>query len=171
MDMIYFCQILSFCAIMEHPQNIIFLDVDGVLNTVSCHEKAPSGVTGIMQSRVEILRQIADENDAEIVLTSTWGKNWYSDNISDPDVSYLVDKLYQGDVCIGDKIDEGERGASIIKWLEDHPHKGWVVLDDERFPDYKECGILPHWIQTSDRANGGLKPKHVKMAKKIFETL
>ena len=39
-------------------KNVIFLDVDGVLNFVTCKVLSPGGYTGIADSRVKILAEI-----------------------------------------------------------------------------------------------------------------
>ena len=75
------------------PKNIIFLDVDGVLNFVTCKDRSPGGYTGIADSRVKILAEIVKENDADIILTSTWKRNWMKHlnlkDLQDPDATYL----------------------------------------------------------------------------------
>lgn len=49
----------------------LFLDVDGVLNTRTTVVGAPSGRTGIDESRVRLLKKALKQfGDAEIVLTS-----------------------------------------------------------------------------------------------------
>ena len=51
----------------------LFLDVDGVLNTRTTVVGAPSGRTGIDESRVRLLKKALKQfGDAEIVLTSDW---------------------------------------------------------------------------------------------------
>lgn len=55
----------------NHPQKIIFLDVDGVLT----HEDYLNGVEeDLDETKIKILKQIIDQTNAEIVLSSTWRK-------------------------------------------------------------------------------------------------
>ena len=62
----------------------LFLDVDGVLNTRTTVVGAPSGRTGIDESRVRLLKKALKQfGDAEIVLTSDWklmreDGDWYA---------------------------------------------------------------------------------------------
>lgn len=68
----------------------LFLDVDGVLNTRTTVVGAPSGRTGIDESRVRLLKKALKQfGDAEIVLTSDW-KLMREDG---DDFSYLVSML------------------------------------------------------------------------------
>ena len=51
----------------------LFLDIDGVLNTRTTVVGAPSGRTGIDESRVRLLKKALKQfGDAAIVLTSDW---------------------------------------------------------------------------------------------------
>ena len=62
------------------------------------------------------------------------------------------------------------RGFGICFWLYSHEHGNWIVLDDEKFEDYKALQIMPRLIETSFGTDGGLKPKHIERAKRLFET-
>ena len=68
----------------------LFLDIDGVLNTRTTVVGAPSGRTGIDESRVRLLKKALKQfGDAAIVLTSDW-KLMREDG---DDFSYLVSML------------------------------------------------------------------------------
>ena len=57
---------------------VIFLDVDGVLNTK--YSKSRCGrFIGIDKDKVAQLKRIVDETDAEIVLSSTWRLGYNKD--------------------------------------------------------------------------------------------
>ena len=74
----------------SHMSFALFLDVDGVLNTRTTVVGAPSGRTGIDESRVRLLKKALKQfGDAEIVLTSDW-KLMREDG---DDFSYLVSML------------------------------------------------------------------------------
>ena len=153
-------------------KNIVFLDVDGVLNFTGTRTMSPEGFTGILPSRVAVLKRIVDENDALIVLTSTWRECWNKDDksLQSPDGNYLDRLMEEGGLRICDKTDGDPflRGHNIRDWLEKNPHKGWIVIDDEVFPDYRECRIRGHLIQTGTGMNGGLKEKHILAARRLF---
>lgn len=144
---------------------IIFLDVDGVLNSNDT-EDTFKGFIGLDYSGIKLLREIVDATDAEIVLVSTWKLSWSKDG-SRPDSlgAYLDERLAQEGLVILDKTggNMNLRGHGIIDWLSEHPAGSWIVLDDEIFEDYEECGILSRLVKT-DFYDGGLKEKHVEMA-------
>lgn len=166
-------QRMTYKAVAESPQNIVFLDIDGVLNTASTKERSPMGYVGIQESKVRILRAILIENDASLVLTSTWKRTWclsLPEISMDLDARYMVRKFADADIFICSKTieDVDDRGHGIRRWLDTHPHKGWIVLDDEIFWDYKDCGIFPHLIRTSCHPGEGLKEKHIRTAAQLF---
>lgn len=144
---------------------IIFLDVDGVLNSIDSEDRFKCFI-GIDYSGIKLLKEIVDATGAEIVLVSTWKLSWSKDG-SRPDSlgAYLDARLAEESLTIIDKTGGtiNERGHGIIDWLSEHPADSWIVLDDEIFEDYEECGIIPHLVKTSFY-DGGLKDKHVEMA-------
>lgn len=166
-------QRIAYDAVMESPKNIVFLDVDGVLNTASTKERSPMGCVGIQKDKVRILYAILTENNAALVLTSTWKRTW---SLSLPEISmdldarYMVSRFADADIFVCSKtIEDGNnRGHGIKNWLDAHPHKGWIVLDDELFWDYRDCGIFPHLIRTSYHPGEGLKEKHIRTAARLF---
>lgn len=144
---------------------IIFLDVDGVLNSNDT-EDTFKGFIGLDYSGIKLLREIVDATGCEIVLVSTWKLSW-DKNGSRPDSlgAYLDERLAQEGLVILDKTggNMNQRGHGILDWLSEHPTESWIVLDDEIFEDYEECGILSRLVKT-DFYDGGLKEKHVEMA-------
>ena len=144
---------------------IIFLDVDGVLNSNDT-EDVFRGFIGLDYSGIKLLREIVDATSAEIVLVSTWKLSWDKDgSLPDSLGAYLDARLAEEDLTIIDKTGGHiyDRGQGIVDWLAEHPTESWIVLDDEIFDDYEECGIMPHLVKTSFY-DGGLKDKHVEMA-------
>ena len=52
---------------------IIFLDIDGVLNSKAYDSKRDwNKQTNIDETRLPLIKQIVEATDAKIVLTSTW---------------------------------------------------------------------------------------------------
>ena len=139
---------------------------DGVLNSNDSEDTFKCFI-GIDYSGVRLLKEIVDATGAEIILVSTWKLSWDKDNKSRQDSlgAYLDQRLVEEGLRILDKT-EGHmryRGHGIIDWLSKHPTDSWIVLDDEIFEDYEECGIMPHLVKTSFY-DGGLKDKHVELA-------
>ena len=55
---------------------VLFLDIDGVLN--SCNTKAKVGFErAIEEDKIVLLEEIVERTKAEIVLISSWRENWY----------------------------------------------------------------------------------------------
>lgn len=152
--------------------NIIFLDIDGVLNYVTCIDRVPhsSAIFGINQYNVALLSQIVKKTNAKIVLTSSWKSGWELDHFKDVDTIYLVISLALQDLYIMDKtVDEVSpslRGEGIINWLHHHNYKNFVILDDEEF-DYSEKHLYNHFVYT-DYTTGLIK-EDVNKAVKILE--
>lgn len=145
---------------------VIFLDVDGVLNFYQTEAVSPQGYTGIASQPLKHLRKIVKATGARIVLCSTWRKGWnFNEEECSADGKYLISRLKRFGLHILDKTEDGNdafRGTAIKKWLDKHPHvQKWIVLDDEIFVDYIECGIIPHLVQTNFYA-GGLSLSHVE---------
>lgn len=142
---------------------VIFLDVDGVLNEMYSKSRAPSGVIGVDDDKIERLGEIVDATKAVVVLSSTWQKSWKADGI-DKDGIYLKEKLEKRGITIvgitgkcGD-----DRGQGIHEYILDDI-TSWIVIDDEIFPDYPRYGIMPRLVHTSFLM-GGLQDKHVEQA-------
>lgn len=105
---------------------IIFLDVDGVLNSVQDRFSTK------LETRKHILflRHIVNKTDAEIVLSSSWR------------ICGLLPKLCrilrEYNLRISDItpyiLDRASRGREIRAWLDDHTGvESFVILDDEDF--------------------------------------
>lgn len=122
---------------------VVFLDIDGVLNTRTSCVSAPSGLyTGVDPLRVELLaaamRKSYDSN--QVVLTTTW-KDLREDH---EDYKYLADGLGKyGIEIIGKTEDEmlDGREIGILNYLKEYPEiDEFVILDDCQFGfrDYRK---------------------------------
>ncbi len=154
--------------------NVIFLDVDGVLNNRFSTSRC-IGMLGIDDDKVERLAKIHRSCNCAVVLTSTWKTDWYQTDIEDlpPMGQYLVKKLHKYNISIRGKTDEDEwkhRGKGIKNWIEscDIPVKSFVILDDETF-DYEAEGLMPYLVKTNFYSKeGGLQDSHVEEAIQIL---
>ncbi len=124
----------------KHNHFVVFLDVDGVLNTRTTCQRTPDGYTGIDEARVSILANtIKKYGGGEIVLSSDWKEM----KPTDEDYIYLVSKLEKYGLNISGHTQDNnrKRGAGIVKYLEKHPEiEEYVILDDCTFDfmDYKK---------------------------------
>lgn len=115
--------------------NVVFLDVDGVLNTRTSCVAAPSGVViGIDESRVGVLKKAMDIGGFDgVVLTTTW-KNLRKDNV---DYLYMIDLLKKHGIQIHGQTEDkflAGREWGILKYIELHPEvEDFVIIDDQHY--------------------------------------
>ena len=167
---------------LREPQkngiNLVFLDVDGVLNCRTTKERI-GPFRGIEQSKVDLLKDLIDRTHAKMVLISSWKEWWYKKEQhkcrQDDLANYLDECLNKACLKVWDKVDDyfsTGRGDSINQYIENLNRfiihiNNYVIFDDEIL-DYKETKLTKHLIQTSYE-NGGLLPKHIKQAIRLFE--
>jgi len=108
---------------------IIFLDIDGVLNSqefLKKRTKKGSILDMIDLEACKILQHIIDKTEAKIVLSSTWRFNYY-------DKLKLFFKDHGFNIDIIDKTDRGcsncVRGNEIRKWLKDNVKQGGLIVE------------------------------------------
>ena len=166
--------------------NIIFLDVDGVLNSYAYFQevKAKNGRVKtneqIRDYHLQMLAKIYHECNAKIVLSSTWRELVdLKDNKSAAEMyKYLNQSLAKYGMEIYDRtpIIRFDRPLEIRTWIEEHQHLGkinFVSLDDDAGEEeYIHYGIAEHLIHTTywddDINKSGLQEEHVKKAIKIL---
>lgn len=159
-------------------RKIIFLDIDGVLNSMDYFEQTKNckGYTGtINPEKVKLLKKIVDRTRAEIVLSSTWrdlAKR--KDEPEHPMYTYLTDTLKEYGMEIVDHTPYigQDRPKEIRAWLDNQRNKDirFVSLDDD-FPKYKydEASIGDFLVRTSFyEKDGGLRQEHVEKAVEIL---
>lgn len=123
---------------------VIFLDVDGVLNSEVSREQERNNFDNWMEHEVSEmhvnnLKKIVDATGAQIVLSSSWRfdhpKATGRDFIVDPLMKVLDRKLKAVGLDIIDVTPDlrGKiRGAEIQDWLDRHSEvERFVILDDD----------------------------------------
>ena len=166
--------------------NVIFLDIDYVLNGISTKEKI-QGIRGIDDDKVILLKQLVEQTNAIIVLTSSWRNDWDNtlENIPPsawPENSrynygrYINMKLAKQGLTLADKTGDlhwTQRALEIIDWLSRHKVDNFVILDDNDF-DWKRHGLINHWVDTYDHDGQewlhGLTLEHIQKAQEILST-
>ena len=153
--------------------NIVFLDVDGVLNCKDTVDHC-GPFKGIEDKKVALLKKIVESTNSRIVLVSSWKEWWYKEpelkNDQDFMATYLDMKLAKQGLTIVDKTDDYDafdRGGGILKYIENLKRGGicainFIIIDDEMF-DYEETNLVNNLVKT-DFYDGGLSEKHVKEA-------
>ena len=148
---------------------VVFLDIDGVLNSKNTKAYTPSGCCGIEKALLKRLRRIIESTGAKVVLSSTW-KTELDKNLHpvSPDGKYMLNKfLYEGKFFLFDKtIDSGNsfnRGKEIVLWLEEHNYvTEFVILDDIYFDDFDRFGLTDRFVNTDPTI--GLTDENVETA-------
>ena len=170
---------------MNHNRNIVFLDVDGVLNSMAYFENQKltpkkEAFSELSDFHLQMLSQIVHSCDALIVLTSTWRDLQGSRcQKAEKMYQYLIDSLKKYDMSVFDKVSyiRNNRPLEIVTWLEDQPDRDsihFVSLDDDfSKEEYEVYGIADHLVQTrffcSDLSEGGLQQSHVNQAIAILK--
>ena len=131
---------------------VVFLDVDGVLNTVNTVERAPSGAVGIDDLRVSVLSRAMKENEITgVVLTTTW-KDLGNEN---EDYIYLTETLRKYGIDVTGSIENEDcfgRGQGIVDYLRVHPEiEDFIVLDDQRFDFRRHDKIWERFLDTGGK--------------------
>ncbi len=134
---------------------IVFLDIDGVLNSEKYVCKANGVGVVIDPKRMFLLKQIIDSTGAKIVLSTSWREHWdKSSEKCDASGKQINDIFSKFDLQIFDKtpkINSG-REQEIKSWLDEHPRvQNFIVLDDK----FLSADFLKgHFIKTSNYYDG-----------------
>ncbi len=140
-------------------RSIIFLDVDGVLNSDNTINRSPCGFIGVEDQYIHRLRSIVKQTEAEVILVSDWKDSWSDDpKTCNKDGAYLNRRLNENGIFIHGKTDDSSRGKDeksgrglgIKKYLEANPDiEKYAILDDVVFSDYDE-DLQEHLVHTFD---------------------
>lgn len=144
-------------------ENIIFLDIDGVLNCSTTKECTPDKFRGVESRFIKNLAEVVNEFNASIVLSSDWKRFWDIDpKKCRDDAIYLNEQLAKYGLSISDKTSDDsdgqniytQRGWGIHQFLRDHPEvKRWIVIDDNEFLDF-DVPIQNHFVYIADPNEG-----------------
>lgn len=133
---------------------VVFLDIDGVLNTTEyrLHKlRNREYSVNIDPAKVAVLKTIVDSVDGRIVLISSWRRFWESGGRNTDEAGRTIDEaLREYGLTIWDKtpvIEEGSRAQEVEQWLSGkHYVDEYVILDDKDFG--WGAKLRQHWIQT-----------------------
>lgn len=142
---------------------VIFLDVDGVLNSDEYIKGTiKSNIQGIEKhvdvEKIKLLRQAIDQTNAKVVVTSSWRLTKMAQELIKLLITY-------GIYADSTPYIRNERGLEIKQWLADNQNvEDFVILDDEIFDSYDE-GLMKKLVKISN-GNGhnfgeGLLPKDI----------
>ena len=130
-------------------RRIIFLDIDGVLNTMRFMREANNPFV-MNPASVALLRRVVEATGALIVISSSWrhGADW-EERIhivfanAGWDNPPIIGRTPEPDINCG-------RGREIATWLESNPANDFVIVDDEVFD------MLPEHRNHIVRCDGNL---------------
>lgn len=158
--------------------NIIFLDIDGVLNCKQTLERCGPYI-GIGDQKIELLKELVERTKAYIVLTSSWKQFWHYSSIDkcrqDDLANYLDEAFKRHLIKVTAKTHEFnpfKRGEGIINYLNfikgnQIMVNNYVIFDDLMF-DYRQMKLLDHLIKTNSEY--GLQKSHITKAISLLRT-
>lgn len=169
-------------------KSIIFTDIDGVLNTSGyldsieddlkklCEERFDKKGVNIMTtdnfqdlidwafiridpSRLDELRELANETNSKVVLISSWSTLYFISLI-------MLEFRKRGIPVIGHTKDDSiYRGTGVRNYVEKHNVEDYVLIDDQMSVDYTD-EILEKLVKTDEK--DGLTKEKREEAKKIL---
>lgn len=148
---------------------VIFLDIDGVLNSRQYDLCRGDNEGNIDLSRLSLIKQLILCTGAEIVLTSTWRSHWDPNGEKTDMVGKEMEETFlRGGISFYDKTPEinNDRAKEIKSWLEIHPDVvNFVIIDDMKFGWGEfEANV----VKTDYRIGRGLEMQHVETAIKLL---
>lgn len=152
---------------------VIFLDIDGVLNSRKYDRTRDINKQGdIDETRIPLVKKIVDSTGAKIVLSSTWRYHWNVDSsLCDVDGKYINRVFAQFGLTIYDKTPDlgimASRREEINEWLKatDEKIDSFVIIDDYMF-GWEE--LSEYFVRTEPQFRLGLEEEHVKKAIEIL---
>lgn len=158
---------------------VIFLDIDGVLNSEEFFINNKGLNLEIDEEKVKILKEIIDKTGAKIVISSSWrGAIYHCFELNDnsiKNVVYLKNLFKKYDISIygytpyiKKETLKISRGTEIRNWLFNKKVESFVILDDEIFKDF--YFLQDNLVKTNFYGkNGGLNFSHIEKTINILQ--
>ena len=155
-------------------KKVIFLDIDGVLNT--SYTKYRDDI--LDEFRLDYLAKIVNKTRAKIVLTSTWrynlSKSLFSFKAYNNSTKKLIESLKERGLKISALLPDtpnNRRAEDISEFIKKHKVTNFVILDDELF-SYESLKLSNNLLRTSfyeeDELDAGLTQKMIRQAVQIL---
>ena len=159
---------------------LLFLDVDGVLNSMSFYHSVESITENPVDpeavKRVAKLIKLTEQlkpsgnstgqarggvprNTVNVILTSSWRVGWNKDpKLQDTAGRMLDNTCAMYGVRLYDKTGVsqiGDRPVEVLEYLRKYPYRvnGFVILDDANF-FWEKYRLSEWWVQTSFKQDG-----------------
>lgn len=116
---------------------VIFLDVDGVLNSDDYFDKIENlNIEGIENDidveKIKLLKEAVKQTGAKVVLSSSWRYTRKAKELRELLLNY-------GIYVDATPFLENKRGIEIKEWIKSHNDiEDFIILDDEIFDSYDE---------------------------------
>ena len=151
---------------------IIFLDIDGVLNSVRYDRQRTIDQGNIDETRLQLIKKLVDSTEARIVLSSSWRKHWEKDISKCDAIGRDINEVFaKYQLAIYDKTEclpSNDRAEEIRKWLNRQGNiEAFVIFDDIAFGWGND--LQEHLIKTNPRIGFGLEEKHIQKAIELLE--
>lgn len=150
---------------------VIFLDIDGILNTHTTAGKPQAFVDDVGFNRfdpdaVKCLNKITDATAAKIVISSTWRIGCIKNNTVNALYQHLSNEGVTGEAIGTTPVLDGVRNKEVDAWLDKNSCEEYVILDDDlRF----FSGDVPNLVHVENGWNTGLKDEYANQAIQILK--
>ena len=148
---------------------IIFLDIDGVLNSDKWYHERSDRADEIDETTLPYLKWIVTETGAKIVLSSSWRKL----GKQNPDYLELLRILATYGLEIYSETPHNSRygrwrGNEIMEWIDSRGTEveSIVILDD----DSDMCDLMPFLVKMNWKRDRGLGKTHAEAAIELLNS-
>jgi len=150
---------------------VIFLDIDGVLNSAVYDRQRTEKDGNIDKTRLAIVKELVNKTGARIVLSSSWRNHWEKnfDECDDVGKEIITDFASAG-LEIYDKTPKFgylDRSDEIRMWLNENPDVDAFVIFDDNGYGWDE--LSNNLIQTNYQIGRALEEKHIRKALVILK--
>lgn len=151
--------------------NVIFLDIDGVLNPYPNQRKnmeARTGDTSVLKldsKCMKVLKQIIEKTGAKIILSSTWRcEEWYGGFASKENVQRQLQEYGMELWDSTPVLPVYDRGKEILCYLQEHPEvENYLILDDDRSVGWYE-DLKEHFVRLDPEVGlAGVNIRKIKL--------
>ena len=149
-------------------QKILFLDVDGVLNSEEYYKNRINSSEELSRfdpSSVSLIKALVEEFSLKIVISSTWRYGAIDRLLHELKKNKLINYLYHD--WFTPVIHPAHRGTEIKLWLDLHPEvTDYVIIDDD---DNILDEQKNNYVKTC--LHNGMNNKHYIRVRAIFSTV
>ena len=159
---------------------VLFLDIDGVLNSVQYFKSKKYNKTkgnylcDIDTDKLPLIQEIIEKTHCKVVLSSSWRYFWNNPKFIKA-LKQLKNEFKKHKIVIFDitgfehKEDNSEwfgRQLQIRNWLQNHTVEKFCILDDDTY----DLQLLKDNLVNPSFYEGGIKNEHVEECIKILNS-